>query len=122
MPRKLRLLPLAAGLACSAFAAGADELRHIGFPASNAPPHMGDATRPRGGAWPILPAPRASGPGLAPRTSAQFVPHFGISHDISAGRPFVDGVYFSPAEGVEVTARTSLSDGFRWMLGLTFRF
>ena len=122
MPRKLRLLPLAAGLACVAFAAGADELRRTGFPAPDAPPGMRDTTRPGGGAWPGLPVPRPSGPGFAPRTSAPFVPHFGFSLDSSGGRPFVDGVYFSPAEGIEVTARTSLSDGFRGMLGVTLRF
>ena len=122
MPRTLRVIPLAAGIACIALAAGADEFRRAGFPAPDSHPHLRDTARPSGARWPVVSVPRPPGPGPAPRTPAPFVPHFGVSLDSSGVRPFVDGVYFSPAEGVEVTARTSLSDGFRGMLGVTLRF
>ena len=115
MPRKPHLLPLVAGIACISFAASADEFRRTGFPAPDSEPHLRDTARPGGVGWRIVSTPRPQGPG-------PFVPHFGMSLDSSGVRPFVDGVYFSPAAGVEVTARTSLSDGFRGMLGVTLRF
>lgn len=75
-----------------------------------------DLTLPDGAAEVPAPAGNAVPPPLP------FTPHFGLSEGQAPGGRFADGVFYSPAEGVELNAKTGLRDGFRGTLGFTIRF
>ena len=67
----------------------------------------------------------AAGPVPAYRDAAvplPFTPHFGLSTGRNGGTAQVDGIYYSPADGVELTAKPGISNGLQGTLGLTFRF
>lgn len=58
-------------------------------------------------------------PGVPPQRGLPHIPHFGFSR---AATGHADGIYFSPAAGVEFTARPALGNGLEGRVGITLRF
>ena len=122
----------AAVVALSAFSAHAGDLDYRPYVApERAPGFLADALypdAPRGWADPAPAGRGVAGAGVLafaagqPEPTLPFSPHFGLSTHGAGGAAFVDGVFFSPVDGIELFARTGVTRGVQGMVGLTFRF
>ena len=77
-------------------------------------PHM-DLTLPDGAAAAVIP------PGGVPE-EVLVTPRFGLTEQETPNGTYADGIFYSPADGVELNAKTGVRDGFLGTLGFTIRF
>ena len=130
MFRRMKIIAATVALALGATAAQADDRVHIDdlLPDPGLGNFLSDALYPEMNIGEDSPA-LSGGVNAAiiqlaapAETELPFIAHFGFSTGKANGIEVTDGIYYSPSEGVEVTAKPVITEGLQGTVGLTVRF